>query len=774
MAKARVRKPEMPAGKTVFALDIGTRSIIGMVGTVEDGKVKIIAIDKAEHTNRAMIDGQIENIEKVSQLAGQVKKRLEDKVNFRLDRVCVAAAGRALRTKRADFELELPGAQLIDDEVISRLEAGAISKAEDAFDDDNLNEGISRRFYLVGYTVCQYYLDNYMMSSLKDHRGQKVKVDLIATFLPSEVVESLYTTMHKIGLEVASITLEPIAAINSTIPENLRLLNLVMVDIGAGTSDIAACMNGSVTGYTMATLAGDEVTETIMKEYLVDFKAAENIKAQMDFEEEITFTDILGFEQTVPRPEILQCIQSTSGLICKEISEKILEVNGGPPSALFLAGGGSKLTGLKDGLTAALQMNPNRVAIAGKNFQASAFSDEYDLNNPEYATPLGIAISSGLNMINDSFRVILNGKPAKLFRSGSFTVLNLLMMNGYSFQDIMGRSGLNLIIMVNGKRKVFYGTAAQPASLFINKQEGKLSEIVHAGDCIDFIPAVHGTSATACLGDIEGAQTCLEILLNGRKASLRTPLKNGDVVIMDVPPKKNRDMDQSAEEKGRGKEPASGNADSQQPGDPAGTGGDKSGQSGDAASGGGFDSGQPEDAANSGFDSGQPGNTAASGGAVPGQLGNAANKGGGKSVQPVNTAASAGAAPGQPGNAASADSFVSPQPKSEAVNGGGSPRAAAQPGGTPADSRKPASSALASAPIPPIKKEITFTLNGAAFPLPVREDGRPYYLMDMLEYSGIDFEHVRGEVLLRVNGSPGFFQQQLKEGDVILITEKQR
>ena len=59
---------------------------------------------------------------------------------------------------------------------------------------------------LVGYTVCQYFLDQYMISSLKDHRGKHVKVDLIATFLPSEVVESLYTTMNKIGLEVASIT----------------------------------------------------------------------------------------------------------------------------------------------------------------------------------------------------------------------------------------------------------------------------------------------------------------------------------------------------------------------------------------------------------------------------------------------------------------------------------------------------------------------------------------------------------------------------------------
>ncbi len=535
----REPKPQIKeqANEVVLAMDIGTRSIIGMVGVVEDGRIKVIAVEKEEHSERAMIDGQIENIEKVSALAGKVKKRLEDKTGIRLSRVCVAAAGRALRTKRAEYELELSGSQLIDDEIISRLEAGAITRAEEAFDAENEAAEDPRRFYLVGYTVCQYYLDEYTISNLKDHRGKKVKVDLIATFLPSEVVESLYTTMNKIGLEVASLTLEPIAAINAAIPENIRLLNLVLVDIGAGTSDIAACTGGSITGYTMATVAGDEITETIMKQYLVDFSTAESIKARLDLEEEITFKDILGMDYRVSRDEIFQCIQGTSGILCKEIAGKVMEVNGDAPSALFLAGGGSKLAGLKEGLTAALGMAPGRVAIAGNYFNANAWSDEYDLNNPEYATPLGIAVSSGLNMINDSFRVILNNKPAKLFRSGSFTALNLLMMNGYNFRDLLGRAGQNLVVIVNGARKIFYGSASEPATLLINQKEGKLSDIIHAGDSIDFVPAVPGIGAKACLGDIDGAADCVDITLNGIHVPLKTPLKSGDVIHMILPKK---------------------------------------------------------------------------------------------------------------------------------------------------------------------------------------------------------------------------------------------
>lgn len=873
MAKAQIKKAQVQAENAVFALDIGTRSIIGMVGVVEDGKVRIVAIDKEEHTERAMVDGQIENIDKVTALANKVKKRLEEMVHFKLTRVCVAAAGRALRTRRAEYEINLKNKQVIDDEIISRLEAGAINRVEEAFDAENSAEDDMRRFYLVGYTVCQYYLDDYRISSLKDHRGQNVKVDLIATFLPSEVVESLYTTMNKIGLEVVSITLEPIAAINAAIPENLRLLNLVMVDIGAGTSDIAACTGGSVTGYTMATVAGDEVTETIMREYLVDFGTAEGMKAQIEQEEVVTFTDILGFERKASREEVLQCIQSTSELLSKEIAQKVLEVNGGAPSALFLAGGGSKLAGLKEGITAALSMDANRVAIAGNNFKISAFSDEYDLNNPEYTTPLGITVSSGLNLINDSFRVTLNGRAAKLFRSGSFTALNLLMMNGYNFQDILGRPGTSLTVTVNGKRKVFYGTAAMPSSLFINKKEGKLSTVINAGDCIDFEPAVPGIPAKACLGDIEGADECVEITLNGKVMPLDTPLKIGDVIRVRMPkPEKEEPVVResvkrdSAEDALAGEELAEdelaeygsetgetvskeepdlvrdGQAD---PGRGIVDTGDVEVAAAGAVTAGGAGRADRLDRADSvdsvdGLDADAAGAGIGTAGAGEGDIAEDAVEAGvagadaGRIVAGVEKAGAVGA------DAAGTDAgrIVAEVEKAVAAGrselqeeygnqrfdeveaviresgilgsrGGNSVRAGegqlvldftSGDGDGSAEVRKtrtvrkepsvsvpvkdrPPVSAVPVRDRPPVPVQtreepsvrapemVSFRLNGSALRLPKKEGGNPYYLMDMIQYSGINVRNPKGKINLMVNGEPGMFQQRLAPGDDIVIEE---
>lgn len=924
MAKGQVKKVQMQTQteNVIFALDIGTRSVIGMVGVIEDEKVKIIAIEKEEHTERAMIDGQIENIEKVAVLAGKIKKRLEAKVHFKLNHVCVAAAGRALRTKRAEFEIDLHNKQVITEEIISRLEAGAIGKVEEAFDAENSAEDDTRRFYLVGYTVCQYFLDEYRISSLKDHRGQNVKVDLIATFLPSEVVESLYTTMNKIGLEVVSVTLEPIAAINAAIPENLRLLNLVMVDIGAGTSDIAACTGGSVTGYTMATVAGDEITEKLMHEYLVDFATSESMKAQIEKEEVVTFTDILGFERKASKEEILQCIQGTLDMLCKEIAGKVLEVNGSAPSALFLAGGGSKLAGLKEGITAALQMDANRVAVAGNNFRISAFSDDYDLNNPEYATPLGITISSGLNLINDSFRVTLNGRPAKLFRSGTFTALNLLMMNGFNFQDVMGRPGSSLSVTVNGKRKAFYGTAAEPAVLLINKKEGKLSTVINAGDCIDFVPAVPGVPANVCLGDIEGADRCLEITLNGRIMPLDTPLRIGDVIRIRMPKEvsekeepvrsvrteradsmrtsdaeedweedteqnedadweedtdqrgntdregdagqdgyaeqrrdagRRREDDQESfapDESGRQEEavrprarvsytdvPATGKPDTEALGKPpesdagadtgdtvvseevhegideyieyedraiedeqlvlkfgageddlldvpaqeagskltAGT--EASGRPGRAGTGvsgrlsraGTEVSGQPG-RARTGV-SGQPGRAGTEVSGQPGRAGTGVSGQPGRTETEVSGQERAGTGVPERPEGMSIRSRLA-RPSGQGRQGQlSAPGVSEAPAGQNGAERGTGQSMSGAVPVQS-RPEVIFKLNGSTLRLPQKEDGGAYYLMDLLQYSGIDLHHPKGTINLLVNGEPGMFQQKLAAGDVIVIEEE--
>ena len=519
--KRKKRRSKKAPANYIFALDIGTRSVIGIVGVLKDEKFHVMAVETVEHPKRAMIDGQIEDIEQVSKVAHLVKERLEERLGFQLKRVCVAAAGRALKTQKATYEMTLNESQVIDQELVCRLEAGAIEAAEQQFNPENSSDD-QPVFYLVGYSVIEYCLDDYPISNLLDHKGKHMHVEVIATFLPREVVDSLYTTMHKTGLDVASLTLEPIAAMNAAIPQKLRLLNLALVDIGAGTSDIAISKDGGVTAYTMATVAGDEITEAIMKKYLVDFSTAEAIKLQSGQEQDITFQDILGFEHTVPIQEIKNETDPVMCSLCSEISERIVNSNNGVPSAVFLVGGGSKLPGLCSCVAECLSLEPNRVAIGGSNFMTYIAATEADITGPEYATPLGIAISAALNLTNDSFSIMLNGKKAKLFRSSKLTVLDVLLMNGYGYNHLISRSGKSILIELNGKNKTLYGGHSETAKILVNGAEANISTLVNAGDNIQFKPAVAGENAQPSLCDVISFGNPYRIFFDDSEINLAT------------------------------------------------------------------------------------------------------------------------------------------------------------------------------------------------------------------------------------------------------------
>lgn len=625
--------------KLIFALDIGTRSIVGVVGEPCNGKLKVLAIESAEHESRTMIDGQIDNIQQVGDLAKKVTKRLEERLGVSLTHVCVAAAGRALQTQRGSFSMELPSEQTITEEVISRLEAGAVSQAEESL---QTGGGDWKQMFLVGYTVAQYRLDNYPLSVLTGHKGRKAEADVVATFLPGEVVESLYAAMHAAGLQISSMTLEPIAAMNAAIPADLRLLNLALIDIGAGTTDIAVCRGGSVVGYTMATVAGDEITETIMRAFLVDFATAETIKRSMEEGKSITYQDILGLENTTDFSEVTAAIREPMERLAQAIAKQVVEVNTAPPSAAFLAGGGSKLRGLREAVASSLGMDERRVAIAGNNFDKSAFSDDIDLQNPEYTTPLGIAISAALGLLNDSYVVMLNGEVAKLFRSGVMTVRDVLLMNGYTYQDMIGSTGRNLSVTVDGRRVIYRGEPAAPAVLTVNGTECSITTVIKTNDRIAFTPAKPGKDAEATLGKLMADRRIHgRVLLNNVDASPDTPLKTGDVILV-------------------------------------------------------LEKKLPE------------------------------------------------------------------EPKPEPVKVEVKPEVKVQE-----EPPKPAEPAL------PVGAPLEILMNGMPLVLPGKPDGQPYYLMDLLQYSGVDFEHLTSPVRLAVNGKDCSFQQIIVTNDsVVCCVEK--
>lgn len=530
MPKLRRKRKAMPED-AIFVLDIGTRTIIGLVGIQQGRSFVIRAAEVLEHESRAMVDGQIHDISRVASGVSAVREKLEQQAGFSLNKVSIAAAGRVLKTCRVRVDRELEEGREIDSHLIGAMEMEAIQKAQLQIDSmPGNNQGIDR-YYCVGHSVVSYFLNDYVISDLSGHKGNKAGVEIIATFLPQMVVESLYTVMERAGLEVTYLTLEPIAALNVAIPKELRLLNLALVDIGAGTSDIAVTKSGTIVAYDMAPIAGDEITETIAQSFLVDFNTAEKIKLGMSAgQTDIQFTDVLDNQVTVKPGDIAGIIKPVVDQLAETISGRILDCNGGKaPNAVFLVGGGSQTPGLSEAIAAHIGLPQERVAVRNRSIARNIAFEGDLLSGPESITPLGILVTTGLHRGTDFYYVTVNGRKIKVFNSYKMRVADVLALAGFNPDQLICKSGRRLRYTFNGESRILAGGMGKPAEITVNGKQESLTGMVSPGDTLTVVPAENGKDACLACADLLTGYPHVTLIYNGDVRSVSPKVRvNGE------------------------------------------------------------------------------------------------------------------------------------------------------------------------------------------------------------------------------------------------------
>lgn len=513
-------------GQLVFGLDIGTRSIVGTVGYINGIKFHVLAQCIREHDTRAMLDGQIHDIARVGQTITYVKEQLESELNCKLTKVCIAAAGRVLRTITTHAEQKFDEDHEVTAEDVYSLSTLGVEVAYDEFVKSNDTD---MKFYCVGYTPMRYYLNGYQIGNLEAHKARSIGIDLIATFLPDDVVDGLYKAVEQADLEVANMTLEPIAAIQLAIPEKFRMLNMALVDVGAGTSDISITREGTITAYGMIPVAGDSLTEVLVQHCLVDFDTAENIKRRADREESVDYVDIMGLPQTITAQEVKDVLSGHVNEMTEQVASCIRELNGDKAvSAVFVVGGGGIIPGYTESLARQLGIPAERVAIRGQEvMQSVVFENENPRNDSLMVTPIGICLSY-YQQSNSFIFVDFNGKHVKLYDNGKLTVADAAVQCELVNEDLFPKRGTALTFKVNGKTRIIRGTPGEAAVIRVNGETADIYSQVHNGDRIQVTTSTAGEAASMELGRLPEMSEKLRVCVNDMGIDLpRTALVNG-------------------------------------------------------------------------------------------------------------------------------------------------------------------------------------------------------------------------------------------------------
>lgn len=504
--------------KLVFGLDIGTRSIVGTVGYKSGGQFHVVAQRIREHETRAMLDGQIHDIGRVGETIAQVKAELESVIGEKLSDVCIAAAGRVLKTVTIHAEQAFEEEKEITQEDIYALESKGIESAYEKFGEENDSEVT---FYCVGYSVMRYYMNHYIIGNLESHKAKEIGVDLIATFLPEDVVDGLYKAVEQAGLSVVSLTLEPIAAISVAIPEMYRMLNIALVDVGAGTSDISITQGGSIIAYGMIPIAGDALTEIIAQRCLVDFATAEQIKRDCCEKETIEYHDIMLLPQTIERAELMEELRPVMESMTKQVADRIREMNGDKPvSAVFVVGGGGKIPGYTKMLAEELGIAPERVALRGEEvMQKIQFLEKETKKDSLLVTPIGICLSF-YEQSNSFVFVTFNNRRIKLYDNARLAVVDAAMQAEFPNESLFPRRGKALTFTVDGKSRMIRGELGEAAVITVNGSPADIHTPIHANDVIVVKESTAGGVASMEINRLPEYSSVISVEVNEKKITL--------------------------------------------------------------------------------------------------------------------------------------------------------------------------------------------------------------------------------------------------------------
>ena len=503
----------------VFGLDIGTRNVVGTVGYQTDDREFVVTAQYIrEHETRAMLDGQIHDIGRVAKTIKEVKDELEKQTGQPLEEVCIAAAGRVLKTVTTHVEYEYAQESVVTGEDVHTLNLLGIEKAQEALKEVN---DTSYKFYCVGYSTVKFFLNDDVFISLEGHKANKIGEDIIVTFLPEDVVDGLYAAVGQAGLSVANMTLEPIAAINVAIPENYRMLNIALVDVGAGTSDISITRDGSIIAYGMIPHAGDELTEVIVQHFLVDFNMAESIKLQSTTSDTVTYKDIMSIEHTIPAQDVWDVAAPVVDSIAQEVSAKIRELNGDKTvSACFVVGGGGKIHGFTEKLAEDLDLPEERVALRGEEVLGDVTFEQEDIKkDPLLVTPIGICLNY-YEQRNNFIMVRFNGERIKLYDNNRLTIVDAALQAGFSNDELFPKRGTPINFTVNGVARLVRGEAGEGAVVTMNGKPASINTPLEPNSEIIIEPSTAGEAAEYKISQLdEYNHSVITFVINGRKVS---------------------------------------------------------------------------------------------------------------------------------------------------------------------------------------------------------------------------------------------------------------
>ena len=368
--------------KIIGAVEIGTSKAKALVGEVtENGSLSIVGM--ASRPNEGMRKGEIVNFRKAADAVHASLEEAEKMSGATVDSVYLAQTGTHLRGEMLSGSASVSSSD-------NRVSASDLTRASKEAKHRQQEEGRS----YVNHIRTPILLDGNPVEDPVGMIGKKIDLSYWTVYGNDQAIrQALHVITNYAGLEVTDLILSSIASSTMMAGPDLRRAGALVIDLGAGVTDLSLYRQGFVAYTGVVPVGGDHVTGDLSMGLRVLEPYAEKLKIEhgkaspdpSDANEDVWIigNKTIG-DRSIPRKAISDVIHvrivELFEIISKELGDLLDpdELKGG----ILLTGGGSKLPGIENVASKVLGMPVRKATFAP--------GIDPQLATPENATVLGL------------------------------------------------------------------------------------------------------------------------------------------------------------------------------------------------------------------------------------------------------------------------------------------------------------------------------------------------------------------------------------------------
>ncbi len=402
----------MNINEIAVGLDIGTTKIVAMVGRKTDnGKIEILA--KGQATSVGVQRGVVSNIVKTIESIQSAVQEAEALLGLKIKRVVVGIAGQHIRSlQHRDY--------------ISRNDAYEVISETDI---KILVDNVRRLTMNPGEEIIHVLPQEYKVDTESGiyeplgMYGSRLEANFHIVVGQVVSIKNIFRCVKDAQIELAEMTLEPLASAEAVLSEEEKEAGVVLVDIGGGTTDVAIFKDGIIRHTAVIPFGGNIITEDIKEGCSIMEKQAELLKIKYGSawpgeNKENEIVSIPGIRGRDPKEITIKNLSKIIYARIEEIIDRVYleiknyghqEPNKKLIAGIVLTGGGAQLKHLRQVVEFITGMDTR---IGYPNEHLATVSKDPSLDSPMYATSVGLVLK-GLENFDVGNPFVIDPKAAK-------------------------------------------------------------------------------------------------------------------------------------------------------------------------------------------------------------------------------------------------------------------------------------------------------------------------------------------------------------------------